>query len=430
MDSGWPSDGLTTGLDRPVRESTEGGACPRPSGENDAGPLRLLLVEDQDADAELTRDMFEEGAIDVEWRQVGLMADIDFATIAEWADCALVDLSLPDSRGVETVKELLRLAPSLPIVVLSGNTDRALALSAVQHGAQDYLMKGRADAELLTRTVGYAIERNRSGRKALEGRQHERLGLLAGGVAHEFNNLHAGILGYAEFVADYLSSDATNSGPARQQAREDLEQIRHATERAAGLTRKLLTFTEQDFVRPEVIDINEVIDGSKHLLTSSLGGQIELILDYGHDLGPILADRAHITQMLGHLADNARDAMPAGGRLTIETLEIADARGGGLPSGLTVAVRVGDTGAGIAQDIVARVFDPFYSTKPVGKGPGLGLAAVHGIMSRWGGRVDIASQPSVGTTLTLLFPVTERVPEKALRPTGGPGPNVLVVDGD
>jgi len=368
-------------------------------------PLQLLLVEDDTADAYLIQATLEEAGVDAEWRHVVRLADIDFGSIGDWADCALVDLSLPDSHGLETVRKLLTSLPGLPVVVVSGNSDQGLALAAVHAGAQDYLVKGRIEPDLLARTIRYAIERKLIERELQRSRQMARVGQLAGGMAHHFNNLHAVIVSYADFVAEALS-DATPAGTADlARAREDVAQIQQSAGRAVALTQQLTIFAEQDAVQSQVIRLNEVIEGARELISGYLGSGISLELNLAADVPEILADRRHIEHLLASLADNARQAMPEGGRMTIDTAAVSDERpGGGLMGHEHARVRIRDTGTGIGSDIIDRVFDPFFTGHAGGQHAGLGLAVVHAIMERWGGHADVASSPGTGTTVTLLFP--------------------------
>jgi signal transduction histidine kinase len=369
--------------------------------------LRLLLVEDDAADAYLIQATLEETGVDAEWRHVVRVADIDSGTIGDWADCALVDLSLPDSQGLETVRKLLTSVPGLPVVVVSGNSDQVLALAAVHEGAQDYLVKGRIEPELLARTIRYAIERKMIGRELQRSRQMARLGQLAGGMAHQFNNLHAVIVNYADFMAEALSDAAPAGFADLAQARHDVAQIQQSARRAVALTQQLTIFAEQDAVQSQVIRLNDVIEGARELISGWIGSGISLELNLAGDVPEILADRRHIEHLLASLADNARQAMPEGGRMTIDTAGVNDERpGGGLLGHRYARVRIRDTGTGIAGDIIDRVFDPFFTGQVGGHHAGLGLAVVHAIMERWGGQADVASSPGAGTTVTLLFPAT------------------------
>jgi len=401
---------------------------------DEATPLRLLLVEDDRGDAYLTRALLDEAGVDAEWRHVESLTQIDFAAIEHWADCALVDLTLPDSEGLEAVKTVLDGAPWVPLVVVSGNGDRELALAAVHAGAQDYLVKGRINADLLAKTVYYAIERKLIEHQLHQAQQMAKLGRLAGGMAHHFNNLHAVILNYATFVTDELSGEIEAGAVRWEQTRRDVEQIRRAAAMATKLTRQLMTFAEQDIVQPEAVDINGVVRGVQRALSARVGPAIEVVVRLAENLPQVQADRGHVEQVLVNLTDNAVDSMPHGGRLTIETVKVDDLRAQAaddLPVGTYVRLRVSDTGSGIAEDILDRVFDPFFTSKPVGQGAGLGLAVVYAILDRSGGGVDIESTPGGGTTVTALFPTLGTTLPIQARPDASPAAEdgtILVVD--
>jgi two-component system, cell cycle sensor histidine kinase and response regulator CckA len=380
-------------------------------------PLHLLLVEDDTADAYLTQATLEEAGVEAEWRHVVRLADIDFATIGDWADCALVDLGLPDSQGLASVRKLLSHMPGLPLVVVSGNSDQTHALAAVHEGAQDYLVKGRIEPDVLARTIRYAIERKLTERELQKSRQMARLGQLAGGMAHHFNNLHAVIVHHADFLAEALS-DAAPAGTADSaQARKDVARIQDSAGRAVALTQQLTIFAEQDAVQSQVIRLNEVIEDARELICDWIGSGVSLELNLARDVPEILADRGHVEHLLASLADNARQATPKGGRVTIDTAHVDDERpGSGLMGHEYARVRIRDTGTGIASDIIDRVFDPFFTGEVGGQRAGLGLAVVHAIMERWSGHADVASSPGAGTTVTLLFPAAAALNAAATGP--------------
>ena len=196
---------------------------------------------------------------------------------------------------------------------------------------------------------------------------------------------------------------------------------------------RLLTFGRGEVLQPCVLNINDVIADARHLLSRALGEHIELATVLAGDLCPVFADRAQIERVLIDLAVNARDAMPAGGRLTIETAgtELDEPHTGepdNLPAGSYVRVRVCDTGTGIPREVIDRVFEPFFTTKPQGAGIGLGLAAIYGIITRADGAITIDSELGHGTTVTIMLPVTDRAGAPAREPDRGAGTVVLLVE--
>jgi signal transduction histidine kinase/CheY-like chemotaxis protein len=266
----------------------------------------------------------------------------------------------------------------------------------------------------------------------------ENLGQLAGGVAHDFNNLVAVILNYASFVSEELTA-ATGSDWAerRETALGDLGQITRAGERAASLTRQLLAFARREVIRPQVLDLDTVINRVGELLHRTLGEHVELVTSPGGDLWPVLADPGQMEQVLVNLAVNARDAMPGGGTLTIDTSNVfvdAESIAGGSTAreGRHVRLRVSDTGTGMSADVVEHAFEPFFTTKEAGAGTGLGLATVYGILAQADGDIRIYSEPGAGTTFSITLPVTAEaaIPkvESAPYQRSPKGETVLVVE--
>ncbi len=254
-------------------------------------------------------------------------------------------------------------------------------------------------------------EQDRLSNRHLQAQRLESLGELAGGIAHDFNNLLAVIVNYAAFVADDLEAAAgAEIGDRWQTTREDVEQIRLAAEQAANLTSQLLAFARRDAVKPAVVDVNEVVGNVAQLLSRTLGEQVELVSSLEEELWPVLIDPGQLEQILVNLAVNARDAMPEGGVLRVETVNMnidkEYAARVELSPGRYVRVRLSDTGAGMSPEAVQRAFDPFFTTKPPGEGTGLGLATVYGIVQRAGGSAQIYSEPNLGTTFTALLPAS------------------------
>jgi len=240
----------------------------------------------------------------------------------------------------------------------------------------------------------------------------ESLGQLAGGVAHDFNNLLAVILNYAEFAAQELAAATEADWAGRcESAHDDLGQISRAGERAASLTRQLLAFARREVVQPQVLDLDTVITAVEEMLRRTLGEHVELAISLAGGLHPVLADPGRLEQVLVNLAVNARDAMPGGGTLSIDTSNItvdAESIAGGSesPPGQQVRLRVSDTGTGMPPDVVEHVFEPFFTTKSDDGGTGLGLATVYGILTQADGHIRIYSEPGGGTTFSITLPAT------------------------
>jgi PAS domain S-box-containing protein len=254
-------------------------------------------------------------------------------------------------------------------------------------------------------------------REQLEAQLHqsqrlESLGQLAGGVAHDFNNLLAVILNYASFVAEELSDAAeADAGTHWDEPLKDVKQIQLAAERASLLTHQLLSFARREVVQARALSLNSAITRMEQILRRTIGEQVELVINLAPHLPMILADPGQIEQIVLNLAINARDAMPSGGTLSIDTavMEILESEAsitGGTP-GSFVRFRVGDTGMGMSTEVRDRAFEPFFTTKPRGEGSGLGLATVYGIVSQSGGYSKIYSDEGVGTSISILFPAAE-----------------------
>src|ERR1035437_9226925 len=281
-------------------------------------------------------------------------------------------------------------------------------------------------------------ERKQAQSQAQQAQRLGSLGQLAGGVAHDFNSLLAVILSYASFISEELATPSGPDWPERlESVRGDLGQITLAAERAASLTRQLLAFARREVVRPQVLDLDRVITAVQELLHRTLGEHIELVTSLASDLWPVLADPGQLEQVLVNLAVNARDAMPGGGTLTIDTGNItvdADTIAGGSRAreGQNVRLRVIDTGTGMPADVAQHVFDPFFTTKPEGAGTGLGLATVYGILTQADGNIRIYSEPGAGTTFTITLPVTAEAAVPITEPVpyqrAPKGETVLVVE--
>lgn len=280
-------------------------------------------------------------------------------------------------------------------------------------------------------------QRERYARRLEQSERLESLGQLVGGVAHDFNNLLNVISGYNEFTAQELAQYVA-ADPRLTAVLDDIGEVRAATDRAARLTRQLLTFARRDVVHPEVLDINQVIVGVEQLLRRTIGEHIGLVVAPDAGIWRVKADAGQVEQVIVNLAVNARDAMPSGGTLTINTTNVDvdqtyAASRPNLRPGRYAQLRVSDTGTGIEPEVLARVLEPFYSTKPPGKGTGLGLATVYGIVTRTGGNLHIYSESGLGTTVSVLMPATDERVEQAdapnhATPAPGRGETILLAE--
>ncbi len=293
----------------------------------------------------------------------------------------------------------------------------------------------RMPGQEATTMLGVATEiteRKRLEEQLMQSQKMEAIGQLAGGVAHDFNNILTAIVGYTDLLT------AEFDGNARQL--EDLEEIRKAARRAAALTRQLLAFSRKQVLEPRVIDVNGVVMNLDKMLRSLISENIELKTELATELDAARADPNQLEQVIMNLAINARDAMPEGGTLTIETgnatLDQAyAAEHVSVIPGEYVMLAVSDTGCGMDHDTQARIFEPFFTTKPPGRGTGLGLSTVYGIVKQSGGNIWLYSEVGKGTTFKVYLPAIEAAPEPAGKPAAAEpsvrgGGTVLVVEDD
>ncbi|HEX3841306.1 MAG TPA: ATP-binding protein [Acidimicrobiales bacterium] len=263
-----------------------------------------------------------------------------------------------------------------------------------------------------------------------QAQRMEAVGQLAGGIAHDFNNLLQVIISYAGFLADSIDPETD--------IHRDVGEVQKAAERAAELTRQLLMFSRQNVTTPDSIDVNRAVLDAARLLRHTLGEDVNLHCDVAQYPCYVRVGAGEIEQMLMNLAINSGDAMKHGGELSINVdtvaVEASEAEAVGLAPGRYVRIGVEDNGEGMTPEVAAKAFEPFFTTKETGRGTGLGLSMVYGIANRWGGNVSVSTEVGVGTTFTLLFPVSTDAPEPSVvtppasQPEGGRQTVLLVED--
>ena len=294
----------------------------------------------------------------------------------------------------------------------------------------------QADGSVTLRGIYRDVtERKRVDEQLRRAERMQAAGRLAGGMAHEVNNMMTGVIGFAEFLLRGLAPEDPR--------RSEVQEIIRAGSRAADVTRQLLAFTRQQLMHPEVLAINDVVLGLERMLRHSLGENHELELRLGTSLREVRADRGQLEQVLINLILNARDALPARGRVTIATsaaeLDEAYAEGHGdvgIPAGAYVLLSVSDTGCGMDPEVQAKIFEPFFTTKPGGQGTGLGLSTVYGIVKQSGGFIWCYSEPRLGSTFKVYLPVFRAAPAvtppaaRPAAPRGGSETLLVVEDED
>jgi signal transduction histidine kinase/ActR/RegA family two-component response regulator len=327
---------------------------------------------------------------------------------------------------------------------LANSTSVALENAQLYSALEERVRERTAALEVATRAeeeMRHELAERKRAEAALEetsyqlrqSQKMEAIGQLAGGVAHDFNNILTVILSCASLAREDLSTES--------HVREDLDEIYKAGQRAASLTHRLLAFSRQQVMTPSVIDVGEVARGMQMMLTRLVGSNMELELFVSKDLHPVFADAGQLEQVLLNLVVNARDAMQAGGKITVEATNVQlqgeyTSSHAQVQDGDYVMLAVSDTGMGMDKETQARIFEPFFTTKEKGKGTGLGLSTVYGIVKQSGGHIWVYSEPGEGTTFKVYLPVCVDAPrvrtKVALpRPRGWGGTEtILLVEDD
>ena len=373
--------------------------------------LDVLLIEDREDDAILISRCLSRAGYEPNMLRVDTEQGMRDALAARKWDVVLSDYSLPQFDCPHALRVLIETGLDIPFIALSGTVNEEAILNLVRSGARDYVMKDNLarlpsaiDREL--REAEGRRERRRLEAQLSQAMKMEAIGRLAGGVAHDFNNLLTVITGFAELA---LLED--------NPARAGIEQILHAAERAAGLTRQLLAFSRQQAMEPRIFDLNDLVRDMEKMLRRLIGEDIQVGVRLADAPMMVRADPGQIEQVVLNLAINSRDAMPLGGRLIISTasrrLEGSHAKAYGVPDGQYCAISISDNGVGIPPEVLPHIFEPFYTTKPADKGTGLGLSTVYGIVQQSGGAIQPYSEKDLGTTMTVFLPAAGAAEENA-----------------
>jgi signal transduction histidine kinase len=375
-------------------------------------PLHILHLEPSPHEAGEVVSKLQAAGLNCSANRVGTQEEFVRALREDPVDLILSEVALPGFDGMTALEMARKRHPGIPFIFLSNSTIEEFAVESLKSGATDFVLKRWPVrlAPAIRRAVQDAEARQDRARleeQFLEAQKMEVIGHLAGGVAHDFNNILAVILGYTDLTTLLLEPDS--------RAQQNLEEIRRAAERAAALARQLLAFGRKQSCQPVVLDLNEVLTGLDKMLRRLIDEHIMLVVEPGRETGRIKADSGHVGQVLMNLVVNARDAMPQGGVLTVKT---ANASVNGAPAGRPpsaapgeyVVLTVNDNGTGMSEEVRARLFEAFFTTKPRDKGTGLGLATCQRIIGQCGGFIDVRSEPGKGSTFDVYFP---RVYEQA-----------------
>jgi two-component system cell cycle sensor histidine kinase/response regulator CckA len=398
--------------------------------------VHILILEDNPDDAKLAFLKLEDAGLEVDGEVAHNSAEFMERVRSNVYDAILCDYQIPGWSGRDALRWLRASDKETPFIFVSGTLGEELAVECIKEGATDYVLKGNlgrlpvavrralsdmklqelnaqleqriaeriADLERSNRLLQDEMEeREKAERELRQAQRLDAVGRLAGGVAHDFNNLLGIILGQSEILLEQ-SKDQTST--------HRLDVIRESVERGAALTRQLLAFGKQQVLETKVLNFNMILADVEKLVRLGIGENIELEFQTEAKLGNIEADPGQLEQVILNLALNARDAMPAGGKLTITTanLQLDEAyadRSVIVRPGRYVQVVVSDTGCGMDEQTQSRIFEPFFTTKEQGRGTGLGLATVYGIVKQSGGYIWVYTKPGHGTAFKIYLPMVE-----------------------
>jgi signal transduction histidine kinase len=360
--------------------------------------VSILLVEDNPGDRRLIREMLAEAGgvkFNLECAE-RLQAALEYLG-GKKVEAVLLDLGLPDSQGLETLRKIYSQAPGVPIVVLTGLNDELVGAQAVNNGAQDYLIKGQVDTALLVRTVRYAMERKQAEERERQlklqldlSNRMASLGVMVEGIAHEINNPLANVTGFAELLMN---------GDIPEDARELAKTINDSAQRIFGIVNNLLAFARQQKLERTYVDINDILSITLAMRAYPMeAGGIKVSTQLDAALPRTMGDAALLQQVFLNLIVNAETEMNLAhgkGNLLVRTEMM----------GNSIQVSFIDDGPGIAEPNLIHLFDPFFSTRQVGQGIGLGLSVCYGVVSEHGGQIRVKSQLAQGSVFIVELPV-------------------------
>ena len=369
-------------------------------------PLHVIHVEDSPEDCELVQHLLRNDGFDVHLERVETRGQLVRALRQSKCELILSDCTLPNFHGLDALHIAQATKPDVPFIFVSGTIGEETAIQSLQDGATDYVLKHQLVKLIPAVRRALTEAEGRRARRAMEAqlrhaRKLEAIGTFAGGIVHDFRNL----LQLLKLNIHELPTVANDPAQVLQIA----ERLNRATDNGCEMMQELLVFARKTEARLELTDLAGQIRETTRLIGATVPEKVKIALQLEEHLPEVLADAGQVDRMLTNLIGNARDAMPMGGTITISTDLIQFAS---MPSEVLhpretryLRVNVSDTGMGMDDETQSRVFEPFYTTKPAGKGTGLGLAVVFGLMEAHHGFIDLASRIGEGTTLSLFFPL-------------------------
>jgi two-component system cell cycle sensor histidine kinase/response regulator CckA len=372
--------------------------------------LKVLHVEDSPEDSILVQHMLQDDGLECEIQRVQTRAQLFEALEHSPCDLILSDCTLPQFSGLQALEIAHALKPQVPFIFVSGTIGEETAIKSLQDGATDYVLKHRLSRLVPAVRRALTESNERTMRRAMEkrlqqARRLESIGRLAGGLAHDFNNLlqvlkaHIGLLPLESREPDQVIRIA--------------ELLDKTTDRGSDMMKELLVFARKTEAHLASIDIAAQINETASMLKVGLPSNINLVVQLAEDLPPVFADPGQMDRILTNLVVNARDAMPQGGDITISAdvvqFDPMPPHAWQGDDSLFLCLKVSDTGMGMDEATRLRAFEPFFSTKPIGQGTGLGLSVVFGLMQVHNGFIDIQSKPGEGTAISLFFPLLHGV---------------------
>jgi two-component system cell cycle sensor histidine kinase/response regulator CckA len=358
-----------------------------------AARLRILLVEDDAAFVDYLRTSLTTTAPTLQLTVARRLSSALSTITSDRFDAVLLDLNLPDSEGLETLREITSVAAHVPIVVLTGIDDADQAHEAVRLGAEDWLTKVSGDPEVVVRALRYAIERKRLTSRLVRLQKLEAVGRLAGSVAHEFNNVLTAI------VCNVALAQSVADDHVKGQA---LREVQHAASRGSLLTRQLLGVARPATTSAPVADVSHAVNAVQSLLQAVLPPDVELRWEAMERLRVTLVPE-QLEQVLLNLLLNARDAVGRRGTIVVSANRTGERANAQSQDGRRVQIAVSDSGAGIPSEVMTRIFEPFFTTKGQA-GSGLGLAISKELIEQAGGAIRVENTPGAGATFTIELP--------------------------